>query len=81
MSVYNAQADGLTVPNLVIAVACFSGSFAQIAAGSWGMSLTIFPPRKRVIDHSVQQNFSVATYSAGVVSIVFWHVITSPSSF
>ena len=45
MSVYNAQAGGLTVPNLVIAVACFSGSFAQIAAGAWGMSLTIFFPK------------------------------------
>jgi len=36
MSVYNAQAGGLTAPNLVVAVACFSGSFAQIAAGAWG---------------------------------------------
>lgn len=71
MSVYNAQADGLAVPNLVIAVACFSGSFAQISAGAWGMLLTIFPPKKRVIDHTVQQSSLMATYLVGVVSIVF----------
>ena len=78
MSVYNAQAGGLAVPNLVIAAACFSGSFAQIAAGAWGMSLTILSPKKRVIDHTVQQSFLMATYSAGVVSVVFWHVIIIP---
>lgn len=35
LSMVNAQAMGITVPNVVVGLACFYGGFAQFCAGIW----------------------------------------------
>lgn len=35
LSMYNAQAMGIKLPNVVLGLACFYGGFAQFAAGVW----------------------------------------------
>lgn len=35
LSMFNARAMGITVPNIVVGLACFYGGFAQFAAGIW----------------------------------------------
>ncbi|QRG35911.1 hypothetical protein FDK38_000236 [Candidozyma auris] len=35
LSMYNAQAMGIEVPNIVVGLACFYGGFAQFCAGIW----------------------------------------------
>lgn len=35
LSMYNAQAMGIKVPNVVVGLACFYGGFAQFCAGIW----------------------------------------------
>lgn len=44
LSLYNLQAQGITIPNAIVGMACFVGGLAQFAAGMWGMSLTTFSP-------------------------------------
>jgi succinate-acetate transporter protein len=35
LSLYNAQVRGITVPNVVVGMACFVGGLAQLLAGMW----------------------------------------------
>lgn len=35
LSLYNARAEGITIPNVVVSLACFYGGAAQFFAGMW----------------------------------------------
>jgi len=48
LSLYNLQAQGITIPNAIVGMACFVGGLAQFAAGMWGMSLTTFSPEDTI---------------------------------